>query len=163
MYHQESPLYTWPCHCRRYHSSLTHQTPAECSEYWLACPVCASWSPSERSGLQWSCCVRREAWSKAEGRLQNSTYWCLRGNQERNHKCTRAIFSCLSVPNMTNRGHAYNYSPMLKICTSCRVPIVLQPPLTKILLSETGSAAWNLSMYRPEGFTIIVVKQIWEL
>lgn len=35
-------------------------------------------------------------------------------------------------------------SPMLMMCTSCRAPIALQPPQTKIRLPETGKAAWNL-------------------
>lgn len=36
-------------------------------------------------------------------------------------------------------------SPRLKICTSCSAPTALHPPLIKILLSNTGTAAWNLS------------------
>lgn len=47
------------------------------------------------------------------------------------------------------------YSPVLKTCTSCRAPIALQPPQTKILLSDTGRAAWNLSMYRQGSFSYV--------
>lgn len=76
--HQESPLCTWLCHCRRYHSSLTHQTPATCSRRRYSR---SSRCPLRRRSSKLSRCVQHEVWSKAEEMPLSSTYWCLRRNK----------------------------------------------------------------------------------
>lgn len=134
--HQESPLCTWLCHCRRYHSSLTHQTPAMCSRRrYSRCPL-------RRRSSKLSRCVLHEAWSKAEEMALSSTYWCLR----RNKSVGGIIYAALWLRGKQNQSGLswFTNSPVLKTWTSCRAPIALQPPQTKILLSETVRAVWNL-------------------
>lgn len=78
IYHQQSPLCTWQCHCRRSQSSPTHQTPAMCSGHWHFDPVYASQHLLGWSTPSLSCCVLHEAWRKAGEMPPCSTCWYLK-------------------------------------------------------------------------------------
>lgn len=107
IYHQQSPLCTWQCHCRRSQSSPTHQTPAMCSGHWHFDPVYASQHLLGWSTPSLSCCVLHEAWRKAGEMPPCSTCWYLKEKKK--------TFSIQSVPRI--RHHKFWHF----ICSTCSI------------------------------------------